>query len=59
MRTPIDFHDAIREVAQMIFDDTGVQVHAVQIEWLDVSTVEQEKKMATVVRVDSQTSGAS
>lgn len=56
MKTPIDFHAAIRDVAQMIFDKTGVQVLAVQIEWLDLSSVSEEKKMATLVRTDSQTS---
>lgn len=56
MKTPIDFHDALREVVQMIYDQTGVQVLGVAVEWVDVSTMEKQRRIATVIRTDAQTS---
>jgi hypothetical protein len=48
-------HKALREFAQAVFDEHGIQIHRVDLDWLDRSSMAERAATVMLVRVDSST----
>lgn len=48
-------HDAMRELAQEIWDKHGIRVDSVYFSWADLSSPVMARMMATGVRADTST----
>lgn len=46
-------HKALSEFAQSVFDEYGIQLHSVNIDWWDVSDSDKRKFMVSAVRADT------
>jgi len=49
-------HDGLCKFAQRIFDEHGIQIRSVNIDWWDISTAGEHKTIVAAVQVDSKTS---
>lgn len=48
-------HNVMHDAVQAIYDQHGIIVHGVNVEWVDVSTMGQPKMVVTGINVDSRT----
>ena len=48
-------HDSIATIAQRMFDEHGLQLLKVHIDWLDTSTVPVHLMRVSAVEIDSRT----
>ena len=51
-------HKALCDFAQHIFDEHGVQLHRVNIDWWDISSGGQQRAIVAAVQMDTKTMAA-
>lgn len=48
-------HDAIADIAQKMFNEHGLQMQNVRIDWTETSTMDKIKMRVTAVEIQSRT----
>lgn len=48
-------HKALCEFAQAVFDEHGVQLRGVTIDWWDISSASEQKTIVAAVQMDTKT----
>lgn len=46
-------HDKLIDLAQNIYDKYGIQIHSVNMDWVDASSVSISRSIAVSVRIES------